>query len=138
MKTQGLLRKRFIEFSKRLSRLPNLKADEMRRLDIEQCEDIYRGLVLDIMQGESPSGSVAVRALEHKARINGYAVEPKQTSIASRVQISVHWGGEAASLNPRSIYDGRVPRRRAAAIPCSRRRRELKNSSRRAIIYGGQ
>jgi hypothetical protein len=64
----------------------------MRRLDTERIEDIYRGLVPGIMRGEPASCSAAVRSLEHKARINGYAVEPEQVGNSSSFQIKINLG----------------------------------------------
>lgn len=64
-------------FRNGFARLPNLEAEEMRKLDTERCEDIYRGLATGIMRGEPGSGAVAIRALAHKATINGYAAPAK-------------------------------------------------------------
>jgi hypothetical protein len=81
-------------FSLAFARVPTLEVEQMRRLDTERIEDIYRGLVPGIMRGEPASCSAAVRSLEHKARINGYAVEPEQVSSSSSFQINIHLDGK--------------------------------------------
>jgi hypothetical protein len=95
-------------FNNGFRRMPNLEVEQMRRLDTERCEDIYRGLVPGIMRGEPPAGTTAVRALEHKARINGYAAEPDQTGGVGSFQINIHVGGEASESKP--AIDLRRPR----------------------------
>jgi hypothetical protein len=87
-------------FSRAFARMPALEAEEMRRLDTERCEDIYRGLAPGIMRGDPPSGSVAIRALEHKARINGY-IAVQEIGIGSPgLSITLNLGEETDEPEP--------------------------------------
>jgi len=74
-------------FTRAMARMPRLAAEDMRALDTERCEDIYRGLAPGIMRGDPPSGSTAIKALEHKAKLNGYLLED---APASNVGLSIH------------------------------------------------
>jgi|SRR5208282_4167855 len=87
-------------FSRAFARMPALEAEEMRRLDTERCEDIYRGLAPGIMRGDPPSGSVAIRALEHKARINGYGAVQEIGLGSSSFSIHLHLGEGAGEPEP--------------------------------------
>ncbi len=95
-------------FSLAITRAPTLEVEQMRRIDTERIEDIYRGLVTGIMRGEPPSGSVAVRALEHKARINGYGTVQEIGQGSTGLNITLHLGEEAGE--PKSVVD--LPRKR--------------------------
>jgi hypothetical protein len=44
-------------FNNGFQRMPNLEVEQMRRLDTDRCEEIYRGLVPGIMRGDPNSGS---------------------------------------------------------------------------------
>jgi hypothetical protein len=59
-------------FSKGLARMPNLAAADMRRLDSERYEDLYRALQPGIIDGSARHVDSAARVLENKARLNGY------------------------------------------------------------------
>ncbi len=87
-------------FSKAFTRLPSLEAEEMRRIDTERCEDIYRGLVPGITRGDPASGATAIKALEHKARINGYASAQEIGLGSSTFSIDIHLGETAPEPKP--------------------------------------
>jgi hypothetical protein len=87
-------------FSRAVGRAPALAVEDMRRLDTERCEDIYRGLAPGIMRGDPSSGSVAIKALGHKARINGYAAVEEIGQGASGLSIHIHLDDEADAPKP--------------------------------------
>ena len=97
-------------FSKAFARAPVLEVEEMRRLDTERCEDIYRGLAPGIVRGDPSSGSVAIKALGHKARINGYAAVPEIGQGPSGLKITIHM--EEPTDEPKPVND--LPRRTRA------------------------
>jgi hypothetical protein len=82
------------------NRQPRLEVEQMRRLDSDRCEDIYRGLLPGIIRGDPPSGSVAVRALEHKARINGYGGVQEVGKVGLIFSIYINLGDEAGEPKP--------------------------------------
>ena len=53
------------------------------------------------MCGDPPSGSVAISALEHKAKLNGYLIEEPHSN-SQGLQIILHLG-ETSEPKPRSI-----------------------------------
>ena len=83
-----------------MGRAPALAVEDMRRLDTERCEDIYRGLAPGIMRGHPASGSVAIRALEHKAKISGYSVVQEVGKSSSALSIHIHLDDEADAPKP--------------------------------------
>jgi hypothetical protein len=100
-------------FNNGFRRMPNLEVEQMRRLDTERCEEIYRGLVPGIMRGDPPSGTVAVRALEHKARINGYGAVQEIGLGSSSFSIHLHLGESAGEPEPAVDLRRTLPQRRA-------------------------
>jgi len=72
---------------------PALEAKEMRRLDIDRCEDMFLSLAPSIRQGDPQAIRAAVQVLSYKASINGYKspdlelkIEPGPTWAAAVIQ----------------------------------------------------
>ena len=55
-------------------------------------EEMYLKLQSGISKGDPRHIDTAVRVLAHKAKLNGYAVEPDQLSGLSNFQIIIHSG----------------------------------------------
>ncbi len=68
-------------FSKGLARMPNLAAADMRRLDTERYEDLYRSLQQGIVEGSPRHVDSAARVLENKATLNGYIAPRDQSTF---------------------------------------------------------
>lgn len=71
-------------FTKAMFRLPLAEAEEMRRLDLERCEEIFLSLRHGIERGHVPSIQIALAVLEHKAKLLRYGAE---RSSAARKKI---------------------------------------------------
>ena len=69
-------------FKAAMSRQVNLEAAEMRQLDTERYEDLYRALQQGVMDGSATHVTAAAGVLEKKAKLNGYIapakVEPRE------------------------------------------------------------
>jgi len=50
---------------------------EMRRIDTQRCEDIFKAFLPALLKGDCRAGIVAIAALKHKARINGVEMPAK-------------------------------------------------------------
>jgi hypothetical protein len=50
---------------------------EMRRIDTQRCEDIFKAFLPALVKGDCRVGIVAIAALRHKARINGVEMPAK-------------------------------------------------------------
>jgi hypothetical protein len=59
-------------YHRAINREPNLEAAELRRLDSDRCEDYLLSLQPGIRKGEPRAVEVAIRVLDHKAKLNGY------------------------------------------------------------------
>lgn len=59
-------------FTKALYRTPCAEASEMRRLDLERCEEMFLALSDDIARGRVSAMLAGIRVLEHKAKLLGY------------------------------------------------------------------
>jgi hypothetical protein len=57
-----------------------------------RCEEMYLKLQPGIGNGDPRHIDTAVRVLAHKAKLNGYAVEPEPVSSLSSFQINFHLG----------------------------------------------
>ena len=47
-----------------------------------------------VSNGDPRHNDTEVRVLAHKAKLNGYAVDPEQVSSSGGLQICLHLGGE--------------------------------------------
>jgi hypothetical protein len=56
---------------------------EMRRIDTQRCEDIFKAFLPGLLKGDCRAGIVAIAALKHKARINGVELPAKVAMTSS-------------------------------------------------------
>jgi hypothetical protein len=69
--------------SRALKRAPTIKADEMRRLDTDRCEDMFLSLSPAIQKGEPQAvRAAAVQVLALKAGINVYKSSEMEVKVA--------------------------------------------------------
>lgn len=87
-------------FSRAFARMPALEAESPQRIDTERWEDIYRGPVPGITRGDPPAGATAIKALEHKARINGYGAVQEIGLGSSSFSIHIHLSGDTPEPKP--------------------------------------
>lgn len=57
---------------------PAINAEVFRKEDANRCEEMYLHLQRGVSSGDPRSIDTGVRVLAHKAKLNGYAVEPEQ------------------------------------------------------------
>ena len=106
-----------------LRRAPVLAAEEMRRLDTDRCEEMYRSLTPSIEQGDSQAVRAAVQVLALKAGINGYKSSEMEARVSARAELvfSLKRGpdGEPIQRSDDHPYRGRYedPRNRARRLP---------------------
>jgi len=65
-------------------------AQVLRKEDTARCEEMYLKLQPGISNGDPRHIDTAVRVLAHKAKLNGYAVEPDQVGNSSSFQININ------------------------------------------------
>jgi hypothetical protein len=75
-----------------MDRQPAIDAEVFRKEDTARCEEMYLKLQGGIRNGDPRHIDTAVRVLAHKAKLNGYAVEPDQVGNSSSFQINIHLG----------------------------------------------
>ena len=73
---------------------PTINAEVYRKEDTARCEDMFMNLQRGISAGDPRSVDAGVRVLAHKAKLNGYTVEPEQVSAAGGFQINIHLNAE--------------------------------------------
>jgi hypothetical protein len=73
-----------------MDRQPAINAEVFRKEDTARMEEMYLKLQSGISKGDPRHIDTAVRVLAHKAKLNGYAVEPDQVSSLSSFQIIIH------------------------------------------------
>jgi hypothetical protein len=86
----------FKAYHKAMDREPVAEADILRKEDTHRCEDMYRHLQRGITSGDPRSIDAGVRVLAHKAKLNGYAIEPEQDSGAPGFVINIIVSGSEA------------------------------------------
>ena len=88
---------------KAMDRHPAINAEVFRKEDTARCEDMFLKLQRGVSKGDPRHIDTAVRVLAHKAKLNGYAVEPEQVSSSGGAGFSIilHLGTDAQSPNPR-------------------------------------
>jgi hypothetical protein len=84
----------FKAYHKATNQQPAINAEVFRKEDTARCEEMYLKLQTGISKGDPHHIDTAVRVLAHKARLNGYAIEPKQSSGLSTFSIQLHLGEE--------------------------------------------
>ena len=84
----------FKAYHKAMDRQPAIEAEVYRKEDTARLEEMYLKLQPGISNGDPRHIDTAVRVLAHKAKLNGYAVEPEQVSSLSSFQIIIHLDGK--------------------------------------------
>jgi hypothetical protein len=84
----------FKAYHKAMDRQPAINAELFRKEDTARCEDMFLKLQRGVSNGDPRHIDTAVRVLAHKAKLNGYAVEPEQVSSSGGLRIHLHLGGE--------------------------------------------
>jgi hypothetical protein len=64
-------------FRKALAREPSLGVEELRRLDLARCEEMFMNLQPALRKGDPRAVEVGLKLLDHGAKINGYAAPQK-------------------------------------------------------------
>ena len=82
----------FKAYHKAMDRQPAINAEILRKEDTARPEDMYLKLQAGISNGDPRHIDTAVRVLAHKAKLNGYAVDPEQISSSSSFQVNIHLG----------------------------------------------
>jgi hypothetical protein len=77
-----------------LDRQPAANAEVLRKEDTGRLEDMYFRLQRGIGSGDPRSIDAGVRVLAHKAKLNGYAVEPDQNPGLSAFSITIVAGDQ--------------------------------------------
>jgi hypothetical protein len=70
----------FKAYHKAMDQEPAIDAEVFRKEDTARCEEMYLKLQSGISKGDPRHIETGVRVLAHKAKLNGYAVEPEQVS----------------------------------------------------------
>jgi len=84
----------FKAYHKVMDRQPAIDAAVFRKEDTARLEDMYLKLQPGISNGDPRHIDAGVRVLAHKAKLNGYAVEPDQVGNSSSFQINIHLSGK--------------------------------------------
>jgi hypothetical protein len=84
----------FKAYHKAMDLQPALNAEVFRKEDTTRLEDMYLHLQRGISSGDPRAVDAGVRMLAHKAKLNGYAVEPEQVTTVGGLNISINIGDE--------------------------------------------
>jgi hypothetical protein len=86
----------FKAYHKAMDQQPAINAEVFRKEDTARCEEMYLKLQSGISNGDPRHIDTAVRVLAHKAKLNGYAIEPQQvnSSGGAGLNIVLHLGPE--------------------------------------------
>jgi hypothetical protein len=82
----------FKAYHKAMDRQPAINAEVLRKEDTARLEDMYLKLQPGISNGDPRHIDAGVRVLAHKAKLNGYAVDPEQVSNSGGLQITINLG----------------------------------------------
>jgi hypothetical protein len=77
-------------YHKAMDQEPEVNAEVYRKEDTARCEDMFMHLQRGISAGDPRSVDAGVRVLAHKAKLNGYTVEPEQVNGAGGFQVNIH------------------------------------------------
>ena len=84
----------FKAYHKAMNQQPAIDAEVFRKEDTARCEEMYLKLQSGISNGDPRHIDAAVRVLAHKAKLNGYAIEPEQVNGSGGLRIVLELGGE--------------------------------------------
>jgi hypothetical protein len=84
----------FKAYHKAMDGQPAIDAEVFRKEDTARCEEMFLKLQSGISNGDPRHIDTAVRVLAHKAKLNGYAVDPEQVGNSSSFQINIHLDGK--------------------------------------------
>ena len=84
----------FKAYHKAMDRQPAIDVEVFRKEDTARCEHVFLKLQRGISNGDPRHIDTAVRLLAHKAKLNGYAVEPDQVGNSSSFQININLDSE--------------------------------------------
>jgi hypothetical protein len=84
----------FKAYHKAMDRQPTIDAELYRKEDTARCDDMYMKLQRGISNGDPRHIDAGVRVLAHKAKLNGYALEPEQSSGLTSFNIIINLGPE--------------------------------------------
>ena len=79
-------------YNKAMNLRPAINAEVFRKEDTARCEEMYLKLQSGISKGDPNHIDSAVRVLAHKAKLNGYALEPEQSSGLFGFSITINLG----------------------------------------------
>jgi hypothetical protein len=79
----------FKAYNKAIGRQPSVDVEIFRKEDTARCEEMYLKLQPGISKGDPRHIDAGVRVLAHKAKLNGYVVEPEAASGLSAFSISI-------------------------------------------------
>jgi hypothetical protein len=82
----------FKAYHKAMDRQPAIDVEVFRKEDTARLEDMFLKLQRGISNGDPRHIDTAVRVLAHKAKLNGYAVDPEQVSNSGGLQINMNLG----------------------------------------------
>jgi hypothetical protein len=82
----------FKAYHKAMNQQPAIDAEVFRKEDTARCEEMYLKLQSGISKGDPRHVDAAVRVLAHKAKLNGYAVEPEQGGSTGGLHIQINLG----------------------------------------------
>ena len=82
----------FKAYHKAMDRQPTIDAELFRKEDTARCEDMYMKLQRGISNGDPRHIDAAVRVLNLKAKLNGYTLEPEQSSGLTSFNITINLG----------------------------------------------
>jgi hypothetical protein len=82
----------FKAYNKAMNLQPAINAEVFRREDTARCEEMFLKLQSGISKGDPHHIDSAVRVLAHKAKLNGYALEPEQSSGLLGFAITINLG----------------------------------------------
>ncbi len=83
----------FKAYNKAISRQPSVDVEVFRKEDTARCEEMYLKLQPGISKGDPRHVDAGVRVLAHKAKLNGYAIEPEHGAGATAFVINIVVGG---------------------------------------------
>jgi hypothetical protein len=79
----------FKAYHKAMNQQPAINAEVFRKEDTARCEEMYLKLQSGISKGDPRHVDTAVRVLAHKAKLNGYAIEPEQVNSSGGAGLSI-------------------------------------------------
>ena len=84
-----------------MNKQPAINAEVFRKEDTARCEEMYLKLQRGISSGDPRHIDSAVRVLAHKAKLNGYAVEPELVSSSGGAGLNIILDLGTDAPNPR-------------------------------------